>query len=109
MVELAASPPGGLGGSFIPLILMVAIFYFLLIRPQQRRQKQRNAMLGAVKVGDKIVTIGGIHGTIMSLDDGSVQLQIADNIQITIDRQAINQVKASDADTDTDTETLTTT
>lgn len=86
---------GGLG-SFLPLILMVAIFYFLLIRPQQKRQKQRTAMLGSVKKGDKIVTIGGIHGTVLELQEDTVLIRISEATKITIDRQAINQVMAND-------------
>ena len=86
---------GGLG-SFLPLILMVAVFYFLLIRPQQKRAKQRNAMLGAVKRGDLIVTIGGIHGTILELREDTVLISISEETKITIDRQAINQVKPNE-------------
>ena len=86
---------GGLG-SFLPLILMVAIFYFLLIRPQQKRAKQRNAMLGSVKKGDQIVTIGGIHGTVMELREDTVVISVSENTKITIEKQAINQVKENE-------------
>jgi len=86
---------GGLS-SFLPLILMVAIFYFLLIRPQQKRAKQRNAMLGSVKKGDQIVTIGGIHGTVMELREDTVVISVSENTKITIEKQAINQVKENE-------------
>src|SRR5690625_3665147 len=95
MFELAEGANGGLGafGSFLPLILMIAIFYFLLIRPQQKRQKQRLAMLDAVKLGDNIVTIGGIHGTVLELKDDIVRIEVAEDTKITIDKHAINQVR----------------
>lgn len=78
--------------NFLPIIIMFAIFYFLLIRPQQKKQKTRNAMLSAVKKGDKIVTIGGVHGTIQELADDTVTLRIAHNVNVTFDRGAINSV-----------------
>ena len=77
---------------FLPIIIMFAIFYFLLIRPQQKKAKQRNAMLGALKKGDKIVTIGGVHGTIQDLSDDTITLRIAHNVNVTFDRGAINSV-----------------
>lgn len=83
---------GNVLGSILPLILMFAIFYFLLIRPQQKRQKQRNAMLNALKKGDRIVTIGGIHGTITELKDDVIVVRVSDNTKLTMDRGAVNQV-----------------
>ncbi|MED1783631.1 preprotein translocase subunit YajC [Brevibacillus fortis] len=80
---------------FLPIIIMFAIFYFLLIRPQQKKAKQRNAMLAAIKKGDKIVTIGGVHGTIQDLSDDTVTLRIAHNVNVTFDRGAINSVVSS--------------
>jgi len=81
--------------NFLPIIIMFAIFYFLLIRPQQKKAKQRNAMLAAVKKGDKIVTIGGMHGTIQELTDDTVTLRIAHNVNVTFDRGAINSVTSA--------------
>lgn len=86
-------------GGFLPIILMFVIFYFLLIRPQQKRNKERNAMLAALKKGDKIVTIGGIHGTIQDLDDNTVVIRVAHNVNVTFDRGAVNGVVAPSADT----------
>ncbi|MED1946213.1 MULTISPECIES: preprotein translocase subunit YajC [Brevibacillus] len=80
---------------FLPIIIMFAIFYFLLIRPQQKKAKQRNAMLAALKKGDKIVTIGGVHGTIQDLSDDTITLRIAHNVNVTFDRGAINNVVSS--------------
>ncbi len=85
--------PQGLQG-ILPIIIMFAIFYFLLIRPQQKRTKQRNAMLSAIKKGDKVITIGGVHGTIQELTDQTVTLRIAHNVNVTFDRGAINSVTA---------------
>lgn len=80
---------------FLPIIVMIAIFYFLLIRPQQKRTKQRNLMLSALKKGDKVVTIGGMHGTIQDLTDDTVTLRIAHNVNVTFDRAAVNNVLQS--------------
>ncbi len=85
-----------LTSGFLPLILMFAIFYFLLIRPQQKRQKQRNAMLSALKKGDQVITIGGIHGTIADLDEDTVTLRVSENVKLKFDRNAINSVRESE-------------
>jgi preprotein translocase subunit YajC len=76
----------------IMLVLMFALFYFLLIRPQQKRQKQRNAMINALQKGDKVITIGGLHGTIAELTETTVVLKVNDTTKLTFDRQAINTV-----------------
>lgn len=83
--------------NILPFILMFAVFYFLLIRPQQRKSKQRNSMLSAIKKGDKIVTIGGMHGTILELTDDIVVLRVNDSTRITFDRSAISTVVSSSA------------
>lgn len=79
--------------SLLPLILIFAIFYFLLIRPQQKRQKERNAMLQALKKGDKVITIGGIHGTITDLTEEHVTLKVSDTTKLLFERSAVNAVK----------------
>lgn len=84
----------GLYSMFIPLILMFAIFYFLLIRPQQKKQRTRGAMLNALSKGDKVVTIGGMHGTISEITDDTVVLKVNDVTKLTFDRSAINNVSA---------------
>ncbi|GAA4705379.1 preprotein translocase subunit YajC [Brevibacillus fulvus] len=81
--------------SLLPIIIMFVIFYFLLIRPQQRRNKQRNQMLASLKKGDKVVTIGGVHGTIHDINDTEVVIRIAHNVNVTFDRGAINSVTAA--------------
>ncbi|MFD2383982.1 preprotein translocase subunit YajC, partial [Paenibacillus xanthanilyticus] len=82
-------------GSILPFVLMFAVFYFLLIRPQQRKQKQRTSMLSQLKKGDKIVTIGGMHGTIHEITDDTVVLRVNDATKITFDRSAINNVTSA--------------
>lgn len=79
--------------SLLPLILIFAIFYFLLLRPQQKRQKERNAMLQALKKGDKVITIGGIHGTITDLTEEHVTLKVSDTTKMLFERNAVNAVK----------------
>ena len=81
---------GALGWGLLPLILIFAIFYFLLIMPQQRRQKKWQHMLGELKAGDKVVTSGGIRGTIISLRDDALQLRVPpDNLRLEISRSAV--------------------
>lgn len=83
-----AAQPSGIT-LFLPLILIMVIFYFLMILPAQRRQKKVAEMLKNLKNGDKVITNGGIYGTIVGLDDGSVQLRIADQVKIKVMRSAI--------------------
>lgn len=81
--------------TLIPLILMFVLFYFLLIRPQQKRQKSVQQMQSALKKGDKIVTIGGLHGIIDSIDDNKVVIRCGDGSRLTFDRNAIREVTES--------------
>ncbi|UTR14246.1 preprotein translocase subunit YajC [Salipaludibacillus sp. LMS25] len=76
----------------ITLVVMFAIFYFLLIRPQQKRQKKVQEMHAALQKGDKIVTIGGLHGTIDAIDENQVVIMVDGNNKLTFDRQAIREV-----------------
>ncbi|BBI32559.1 preprotein translocase subunit YajC [Cohnella abietis] len=81
-----------------PFILMFAIFYFLLIRPQQKKQRQRGSMLNALQKGDKVVTVGGLHGTIAEISDDTVVIKVNDVTKLTFDRSSVNNVSArSDA------------
>lgn len=77
---------------FVPLLVIMVIFYVLLILPAQRRQKKTNEMLATLKSGDKVITNGGIYGTIVGLDGEAVQLRIADQVRIKVSRAAIAQV-----------------
>jgi preprotein translocase subunit YajC len=76
-------------GMLLPLILIMVIFYFLMILPAQRRQKKTNQMLRNLKNGDKVITNGGIYGTIVGLEDDAVQLRIADQVKIKVSRSAV--------------------
>ncbi len=80
--------------SFIPILLIFVIFYFLLIRPQQRKQRQHQDMIAAVRKGDRIVTNGGIYGTIADVKEHVIVLRIAENVKIELVRSAIAQVIA---------------
>lgn len=74
-----------------PILLMFVIFYFLLIRPQQKRQKQVREMQSSLEKGDKIVTIGGLHGTIHALDEGTIVIASGDGTKLTYDRSAVRE------------------
>ena len=78
--------------TILPLLLMFAIFWFLLIRPQQKRQKAIREMHSNLKKGDKIITIGGLHGTIDAIDEDTVVLVVNDNRKLTYDRNAVREV-----------------
>ncbi|WP_335869233.1 preprotein translocase subunit YajC [Bacillus sp. 2205SS5-2] len=75
-----------------PIILMFVLFYFLLIRPQQKRQKTTAQMQNDLQKGDKIVTIGGLHGTVDAIDEGKVVILCGDKMRLTYDRNAIREV-----------------
>lgn len=81
-----AAPAGGGLAGFLPIIILFAIFYFLLIRPQQKKAKEHREMIGNLKKGQRIVTSGGIYGTIVSLDDTTIGLEIAEKVKIKISR-----------------------
>ncbi len=83
-----AQGPSGLM-AFLPLLVIMVIFYVLLILPAQRRQKKAAEMLSALKTGDKVITNGGIYGTIVGLEGDAVQLRIADQVKIKVARSAI--------------------
>ena len=84
--------------SFLPLllpwVLVMGIFYVLLIMPQQKRQKKVQEMLSGLKAGDKVITSGGIYGTVVGLEDTAVQLRIADQVKIKVSRAAITGMQA---------------
>lgn len=80
--------------TMFPLILIFVIFYFLLIRPQMKRQKQHREMIENLKKGDKVTTSGGIYGTIETLSPTTVTLRIADNVKIKVTRSSIAAVRS---------------
>ena len=87
---LAATPDGGSPWlQFIPFALVLAIFYFIILLPMKRKQQKVQEFLDHLKVGDKVITTGGIHGQITRLGDVSAQLQIADKVRVEVSRAAI--------------------
>ncbi len=86
---------GPLGGllSFLPMLLLLgAVFYFLMIRPQQKQRREQRTMIDSLRRGDKVVTLGGIHGRIEGLKDKLVVLKVADNVKIEMNKASIAQV-----------------
>ncbi|MCL6457853.1 MAG: preprotein translocase subunit YajC [Gorillibacterium sp.] len=96
---LAAGTGLGSGTSMtiIYVIAMFAVLYFLMIRPQQKRQKKTNSMLSSLKKGDKIVTIGGLHGTVLEIDNDTVVIRVNEATKMTFDRSAIRSITTSAA------------
>ena len=90
----AGDPTGGILGMLMPLVLMFAVFYFLLIRPQKKKDKKVKEMLAALKNGDRVCTIGGIYGTITSIKDDTIELSVGrDNVKLVFARWAIRNVE----------------
>ncbi|MFC1853119.1 preprotein translocase subunit YajC [candidate division CSSED10-310 bacterium] len=90
------SQQGGGISFFLPMIVIFAIFYFLLIRPQSKKQKEHQEVLNTLKKGDRILTTGGIYGTIVNIKDQIVQVKIADKVKIQISRSAISGLVPED-------------
>jgi preprotein translocase subunit YajC len=91
------TPPNPLM-NFVPLIFIFIIFYFLLIRPQLKKQKEHQKLINSLKTGDKVVTTAGIHGLITNVKDTTVTIKVADNVKIEFDKSAVVAVeKESDS------------
>jgi preprotein translocase subunit YajC len=105
-VALMTPPPGQGQGNpwlqFVPLVAIFVIFYFLLIRPARTRQKLVQKMLDALKSGDKVITSGGLLGTVVAIDKGIVQLRVADKVKVDVTRSSI--VGLQDQETSSRTE-----
>jgi preprotein translocase subunit YajC len=86
-----ASPGGGIG-MFVPFIFIFVIMYFVMIRPQARRQKEQQKLISALKTGDRVVTSSGIHGRITNVKDATVIVSVAENVKIEMDKAAITTV-----------------
>ena len=104
---LMAPPPGGEGGastlfSFLPLVAIVAIFYLLILRPQRKKQQDTQKMLSALRKGDRIVTIGGVHGIIQSIKDSTVIVKVDENTKLEFSRSAIASVSQRDDSDDSE-------
>ena len=106
MVDLAfaamQSPSGQGGGSAMVQVAffaaIFAIFYFLLIRPQQRQRKERESLLSTVKAGDRVVMTSGLHGTVIKLSEHSVTVKVADQVRLEFDRTAIGRIVPSSSE-----------
>ncbi len=86
---------GSIAG-FLPIILLFVIFYFMLIRPQQTQQKKRKEMLSSLRKGDRVVSIGGIYGMLREVQDDTVVLRIADNVNVKMARGGIDRILTED-------------
>lgn len=82
----------GVGGTVIYFVLFIGILYFLMIRPQQKQQKERKEMLGKLEVNDKVVTVGGIHGKITKMEDDTLIIRLADKMEIKFDKKSVAYV-----------------
>jgi preprotein translocase subunit YajC len=105
-IAWAMAPPSGGGqagiqdmvSSFLPLIVIFAIFYFLLIRPQQKKAAEHKDMLGAIKKGDKVVTNGGIYGLVEKVGDKTITLKIAENVKVKFEKGYIASIRTTEED-----------
>jgi preprotein translocase subunit YajC len=90
---IAMAPQGDASGSMFSTIIMflliIAVFYFMIIRPQQKKQSERQKMIDAISKGDKVTTVGGMHGTVVGIDETTVLVQIADNVKVKFEKSAI--------------------
>ena len=91
-----ASPGGGLLG-MLPFLFMIVILYYIMIRPQTKRQKEQAAMAAALKTGDRVVTASGIHGMISNVKDRTVIVKVADNVKLEMEKSAITNVVKAEA------------
>jgi preprotein translocase subunit YajC len=100
LFRLMGAPAGGEGStgsslfSFLPLVAIVAIFYFLILRPQNKKQKETQKMLSALKKGDRVITIGGVHGVIQSVKESTVIVKVDENVKLEFNRSAVATVSS---------------
>ena len=90
----AAAQQGGLMGMLFPLAIFVLIFYFFIVRPQRKRDKQQKNMIDSIARGDQIITIGGFYGTVREVRDDSFQIEIAEGVRVTILKSAVQGKRA---------------
>jgi preprotein translocase subunit YajC len=96
-LQQQAPAPSGIA-SFLPLILILGIFYVIVFLPARRRQKKLQEMIDNLKAGDKVITSGGIYGTIVGFKDDRIQLRIADNVKIELSRNAVTALQSSEGE-----------
>lgn len=87
-----AAPTGGIAGMLLPMLLVFAVFYFLVLRPQQKQQRQLQNMIASLSQGDEIITRSGIHGRVASIDNGIIQVEIAKNVQVKMNRDQVASI-----------------
>lgn len=97
MINLTANSSAQMMSSIIMFAAIILIFYFLIIRPQRKRDKETKAMLDAMKKGDKVVSIGGIHGTVVAVKEQTVIVKVDDNTRLEFTKSAISSVVSKDA------------
>ena len=90
--QAAPAGAGGLGGMMLPMLIIFGIMYFMLIRPQQRKEKERQSMIKAVKTGDRVLFSGGILGSVTNVKDNTVIVRIADGVKVEVVRGGIQKV-----------------
>jgi preprotein translocase subunit YajC len=98
----SSAPPGGAGSGAIAMQLLFfaaifAVFYFLLIRPQQKQKRDREQMLSAIKRGDRVVTTSGLHGTVTGLSEHTITLRVADQVKLEFDRASVGRIVTAGA------------
>ncbi|MBS1552271.1 MAG: preprotein translocase subunit YajC [Bacteroidetes bacterium] len=92
---LLQQAPGGMESilsSIVPFLLIIVIFYFLILRPQQKRQKERLALLESLKKGDKVITAGGVYGTVEGIEDKTILVKVADNVKLKMERSSVSTI-----------------
>ncbi|PYK29528.1 MAG: preprotein translocase subunit YajC [Verrucomicrobia bacterium] len=92
----APAAAGGPLGFMVPIFLMIVIMYFLMIRPQKKRQQEQQRLISALKTGDRVVTNAGIHGLIANVKETTIMLKIADNVKIEVEKSAVTNVSKSE-------------
>lgn len=99
LIAMAQPQGGNGGGSMVSTLIMFgaifAIFYFMIIRPQQKRAKEREKMMSNLQKGDKVVTTGGMYGTVAGIEEKTVLIQIADNVKVKFDKSAVSIIMSS--------------
>ena len=91
---LQATPSGNGFAGFLPIVLIIVVFYFFMIRPQINRQRGEEKFRSEIKKGDKVVTIGGMHGKVSSIQETKITLEISENTRVVIDKHAVSKEKS---------------
>ena len=89
------SAQGGLGGMILPIAVFICIFYFLILRPQNKRKKQQDALIGGISRGDQVITYGGVFGTVREVRDDSFMIEVAEGVKIRILKSSISTKRTS--------------